>query len=57
MVANCGIAKRGLAQMAIVGCFAGPLFNICIGLGISFLKANINAIKNDLPPPEWSFSK
>ena len=44
MVANCGIAKRGMAQMAIVGCFAGPFFNMCIGLGISMLKANIYAI-------------
>ena len=38
MVANVGISRRGLAQMALVGCFAGPLFNTCIGLGISLTR-------------------
>ena len=37
MVANFGVAKRGYANMAIVGCFAGPFFNMCLGLGISVM--------------------
>ena len=43
MVANFGVAKRGLANMAIVGCFAGPFFNMCIGLGISMLIQNLGS--------------
>ena len=41
MVANIGVAKRGFARMAIVCCFAGPFFNLCIGLGLSMLKLSI----------------
>lgn len=40
-VANCGVAKRGLARMAITGCFAGPFFNLCIGLGLSMMISNL----------------
>lgn len=43
MVANYGVSKRGLANMAIVGCFAGPLFNMCLGLGLSMLRDGIIA--------------
>ena len=57
MVANVGISKRGLAQMAIVGCFAGPLFNMCVGLGISMTRTNIIAMKNGEPAPEWDITK
>lgn len=34
--ANVTMARKGLANMAITACFAGPLFNICIGLGAGF---------------------
>jgi sodium/potassium/calcium exchanger 6 len=38
--ANLTMAKKGLANMAITACFAGPVFNILIGLGGGFGKLN-----------------
>lgn len=35
--ANMAMARKGLANMAITACFAGPLFNILVGLGVGFL--------------------
>lgn len=52
-VANAGVAKRGLARMAITGCFAGPFFNLCIGLGLSMLKENLTTKK----VPDFQFSE
>lgn len=34
--ANLTMARKGLANMAITACFAGPVFNILIGLGAGF---------------------
>merc|ERR1719329_702299 len=34
--ANMTMAKKGLANMAITACFAGPIFNILIGLACGF---------------------
>lgn len=34
--ANITMAKKGLANMAITACFAGPVFNILVGLGLGF---------------------
>lgn len=34
--ANVTMARKGLANMAITACFAGPIFNILIGLGTGF---------------------
>ena len=45
MVANTAVAKKGLARMAITGCFAGPLFNLLLGLGLSLLLQNIKSGK------------
>ena len=42
MMANIGVARRGFARMAIVCCFAGPFFNLCVGLGLSMLKTSIS---------------
>ena len=38
--ANMTMAKKGLANMAITACFAGPVFNILVGLGIGFMSLN-----------------
>ena len=42
MMANSAVAKKGFARMALVGCFAGPLFNLLIGLGLSLIIKEIN---------------
>jgi sodium/potassium/calcium exchanger 6 len=34
--ANVAMARKGLANMAMTACFAGPVFNILIGLGLGF---------------------
>jgi sodium/potassium/calcium exchanger 6 len=34
--ANLTMARKGLANMAMTACFAGPVFNILIGLGLGF---------------------
>lgn len=34
--ANLTMARKGLANMAMTACFAGPLFNILVGLGLGF---------------------
>lgn len=43
LIANMTVAKKGLSAMAITASFAGPVFNILIGLGIGLsilLEAN-----------------
>jgi len=47
MMANSAVAKKGFARMALTGCFAGPLFNLLIGLGMSLVIKRING-----QPPE-----
>lgn len=32
---NVSIARRGFGQMALAGCYGGPVFNILVGLGLS----------------------
>lgn len=34
--ANMTMARKGLANMAMTACFAGPIFNLLIGLGLGF---------------------
>jgi len=34
--ANMTMARKGLANMAMTACFAGPLFNVLVGLGFGF---------------------
>ena len=33
---NMAMARKGLANMAITACFAGPVFNMLVGLGAGF---------------------
>jgi sodium/potassium/calcium exchanger 6 len=37
LFSNISVAKTGRADMAIAGCYGGPLFNLLIGLGISLV--------------------
>lgn len=37
MATNTAMAKKGLGNMAITACYAGPVFNILVGLGLGFL--------------------
>ena len=41
LITNVSIAKAGLGQMAIAGCFGGPTFNLLIGLGLSFCAKSL----------------
>ncbi len=34
------ISKKGLGEMALTGCLAGPIFNIMLGAGVTTLKCN-----------------
>ncbi len=36
LVANVTLSKKGLSTMATTACFAGPIFNLCCGLGFGF---------------------
>ena len=36
---NLAMARRGLSNMAMTACYAGPLFNLLVGLGLGFLRA------------------
>lgn len=41
LVADVTVAKEGLPAMAIAGCFAGPMFNMLMGLGLSTTIATL----------------
>ena len=34
LVADVSIAREGMSEMAIAACYAGPLFNLLVGMGI-----------------------
>lgn len=35
LFSNVSVAKKGMGEMAIAGCYGGPVFNILMGMGIS----------------------
>jgi Ca2+/Na+ antiporter len=41
LVATVAVVKRGMANMAITSCFAGPVFQLLCGLGCSLLFINV----------------
>lgn len=59
MAINTAMAKKGLGNMAITACYAGPVFNILVGLGLGFLswikqshfkKGSIESVSVELEP-------
>ncbi|GMF30708.1 unnamed protein product [Phytophthora lilii] len=42
LVSNMAIARDGFPTMAFAGCFAGPMFNLLIGIGLSLTIAIIS---------------
>jgi Ca2+/Na+ antiporter len=43
LFANMAVAKQGLGEMAIAGCYGGPVFNLCLGYGISFTYVSLSS--------------
>ena len=43
MMANLAISRKGFAEMAMTGCFAGPLFNLLVGMGVSALTQTVSS--------------
>lgn len=46
---NTAIARQGIGEMALAGCYGGPVFNILIGLGLSFTYACWKTYPNTFP--------
>eukprot|EP00744_Colponema_vietnamica_P001688 GILI01002773.1.p2 GENE.GILI01002773.1~~GILI01002773.1.p2 ORF type:complete len:809 (+),score=281.64 GILI01002773.1:64-2490(+) len=51
LLANLAIAEKGNGGMSITGCYAGPMFNMLIGLGVSFLISTNRAYPNPTNVP------
>lgn len=52
---NIAMARRGLSNMAITACFAGPMFNMLVGLGVGFLWAcSKGGVSVQLTASEWT---
>eukprot|EP00744_Colponema_vietnamica_P006584 GILI01009547.1.p1 GENE.GILI01009547.1~~GILI01009547.1.p1 ORF type:complete len:266 (+),score=84.74 GILI01009547.1:22-798(+) len=49
LIANLAIARSGCAAMSVTGCYAGPMFNMLIGLGISLVLATQRTFPDPLP--------
>ncbi len=47
LVTDVAMAKRGLSNMAITACYAGPVFNMLMGLGIGmWVRGRRGAVEN-----------
>lgn len=44
---NGALAQRGLSEMSMAACFAGPSFNLLIGLGCGLLSQKESLLSND----------
>mmetsp|Transcript_19575 Transcript_19575/g.32704 ORF Transcript_19575/g.32704 Transcript_19575/m.32704 type:complete len:700 (+) Transcript_19575:50-2149(+) len=40
---NTAVARQGLGEMALAGCYGGPVFNILMGLGVALVFATLHA--------------
>jgi len=47
--ANLTMARKGLANMAMTACFAGPVFNMLVGLGGGFMALSKRQETSDFP--------
>lgn len=54
LISNLALAKNGgdSVQIAISGCYAGPMFNVLVGLGLSFVLASWKTFPKALILPE-----
>lgn len=41
-MASLSVSKAGLGEMALIGCIAGPAFNLMFGLGMTTLVTNLS---------------
>lgn len=46
---NTAVAREGLGSMAIAGCYAGPVFNILMGLGVALVYATVQSYPATYP--------
>lgn len=53
LVASVALSRKGLSTMATTACFAGPIFNMCVGLGFGFWMLlnhmGVDEIRVELP--------
>jgi Ca2+/Na+ antiporter len=52
MAADLAVARSGSPNMAVTACYAGPFFNMCIGIGVSFLVATSAGTVSKNPTPD-----
>jgi sodium/potassium/calcium exchanger 6 len=45
LYANMSIAKIGMGKTGLTACFAGPLFNLLVGLGFSLIISTMDGPK------------
>ena len=45
--ANTAMTKKGFGEMAVTGCMAGPIFNLCCGLGVPIMLVFLDSEKYD----------